>query len=104
MIFWVSRLPKLKSLFSSLSRELVKFFSASIAQKHLFFFLSFSRTVQLSLPYVPVGNIMVSAILILVVFLTSRSFIIVSSFVIAIHPIESILLISLLSHPSLVII
>ena len=106
MIFWVSRLPKLKGLFSSLPRELVEFFSASISQKHqffsflfphcpalasvchcreyygfcypfsalpsslfrmslsgiLWFLLSFFRTVQLSLPYVTVGNIMVSAI------------------------------------------
>jgi len=45
---------------------------------------------------------MISAILILVAFLTSRFFIIFSIFVIAILPIESLLLISLLSYPTLV--
>jgi len=42
VIVWVSCLLKLKGLLSSLSRELVKSFSMSIAQKHKFFSFPFS--------------------------------------------------------------
>ena len=48
VIFWVSRLPRLKGLFSSLSRELVKFFSTSIAQKLYFFVYSNVQTILTS--------------------------------------------------------
>jgi len=50
VIFWVSRLPKLKGLFFSLSRELVKFFTNYVSSKFSCFFFWWTCLFSATLP------------------------------------------------------